>query len=385
MSTSVLVFTRFSHPFGVTSYLFMTLLTLRAGASAFRQIQRDGLSPDQISSVFGASGAAKWLAIYGLDRAIFSDWLTQADHPIHLFGTSVGAFKLAAACHRDAGQGLDALAHAYIQQSYPKGVTPDEIEREFRKILDVTINEEMAAEVLSHPLYRFGCGAVRCHGGLASPNPRRQAASCSKAAVNNMKGRAALRSKLDRVVFHDPRASFPLEVENGVARDGYRTESVELTPANISQALKASGSIPVYMHGVNDIPGAGAGVYRDGGLLDYHPVPGSFWQDEAGLILYPHFYPDCKVGWFDKFLPWRKAAPQLLDRAVLVYPNQNFFADTRLGRVPDRQDFAKFANNDAERIRLWQEVADKSHRLGEEFLEMAASGDLAARVEPLVP
>ncbi|WP_439133140.1 hypothetical protein [Pseudomaricurvus sp.] len=363
----------------------MSLLTLRAGASAYRQIQRDGLSPEHISSVFGASGAAKWLAIYGLDRAIFSEWLPAVENPINLFGTSVGAFKLAAACHRDAGQGLDALAHAYIQQSYPKGVTPDEIEREFRKILEVTINEERVAEVLSHPTFRFGCGAVRCHGGLASPSPRRQAASCSKAAVNNMKGRAALRNKLERVVFHDPRTTFPLAVHNGVASDGYRTEAVALNPANTAQALKASGSIPVYMHSVNDIPGAGRGVYRDGGLLDYHPVPGSFWGEEDGLILYPHFYPDCKVGWFDKFLPWRKAAPQLLDRAVMVTPNQHFFADTRLGRVPDRQDFAKFASNDTERIRLWQEVADKSHRLGEEFLEMASSGDLAARVEPLGP
>ncbi|GAB3093653.1 patatin-like phospholipase family protein [Aestuariicella hydrocarbonica] len=367
----------------------MTLLTIRAGASAYRQIQRDGLAPEHISSVFGASGAAKWLAIYGLDRAIFSQWLAPVKHPINLFGTSVGAFKLAAACHRDAGRGLDALAEAYIQQSYPKGVTADTIELEFRKILQVTLGDDKVGQILSHPTFRFGCGAVRCHGGLASANPRRQTAACSRAAVKNMRGRAALRNQLERVVFHDPRASFPLDVHDGRAPDGYRTETVALNEENLPPGLKASGSIPVYMHGVKDIPGAGAGVYRDGGLLDYHPVPGNFWRAEEGLILYPHFYPDCKEGWFDKFLPWRKAAPHLLDRAVLIYPTPRFFAATQLGRVPDRQDFARFADspsrphNNAERIRLWQEVADKSHLLGQEFLQLSDSGELAKRVRPL--
>lgn len=363
----------------------MSLLSLRAGAGAYRQLQRDGLTPAQISTVFGASGAAKWLAIYGLDRAIFAHWLAQAEHPIHLYGTSVGAFKLAAACHADPARALDALAQAYIEQSYPKGVTPDEIEREFRTILQVVVSEDKAGELLSHPRYRFGCAAVRCHGGLASSDPRRQAAACTRAALRNLQGRGALRPWLERVVFHDPRSEFPLALADGVARDGYRTDTVALNRNNIAAALKASGSIPVYMHGMTGIPGAKAGVYRDGGLLDYHPVPGYFWQQEPGIILYPHFYPDCKAGWFDKMLPWRKAAPELLDRALIISPTPEFFAATRLGRLPDRNDFIKYADRNSERVGLWQEVADLSHRLGEEFLTLAGDGRLAERVRPLTP
>lgn len=362
----------------------MTWLSFRAGASAYAQIQREGLSPAQISSVFAASGAAKWLAIYGLDRAIFSQWLLHTERPIHLFGTSVGAFKLAAACHADPAAGLDALAQAYIAQSYPNGVAADEIEREILTILQVVMGDHSIGEVLSHPQYRFGCGAVRCHGDLASPEPRRQRSACASAALRNLQGRGALRPWLERVVFHDPRSPLPLALEHGVARDGYRTEVVALNVNNIVPALKASGSIPVYMHGVTDIPGAGPGVYRDGGLLDYHPVPGHFWQSEPGLILYPHFYPDCKAGWFDKFLPWRKAAPELLDRALIISPTPAFFAATRLGRLPDRNDFIKFADRNSERVGLWQEVADQSHRLGEEFLALAESGRLPERVLPLV-
>lgn len=355
----------------------MSLLNFSAGATAFDQIQRDGLSPNQVSAIFGASGAAKWLSIYGLDRAIFSQWLTGASHQIRLFGTSVGAFKLAAACHTDPAVALDNLAHGYIAQSFPNGINADEIEREFQPISDLVSGGAKAEEILTHPYLRFACGAVRCHGGLASYSTKRQATACAQASAINLKGRAALANKLDRVVFHDNRCEFPIH-----ASDGYRTQTVPLDVDNFRAALKASGSIPVYMHGVEDIAGAGPGMYRDGGLLDYHPVPGNFWRDD-GLILYPHFYPDCKVGWFDKFLPWRKAGPALLDQAVIISPSDEFWATTELGRTPDRQDFARFRNNNAERIRLWQNVAEQSHLLGEEFLQLARSGDLGQHLKLL--
>jgi hypothetical protein len=46
--------------------------------------------PDDISAIFGASGAAKWLAIAGLDHKIFAQFMTQrtAKTPVDLFGTS---------------------------------------------------------------------------------------------------------------------------------------------------------------------------------------------------------------------------------------------------------------------------------------------------------
>lgn len=358
----------------------MSLLSIQAGSRAYAQIQQQGLKPAHISSIFGASGAAKWLAIYGLDRAIFSRWLSpeqlSSGQTIKLFGTSVGAFKLAAACHQSPETGLDSLSQTYIHQSYPKGVSADEIEREFRAVQTAVLGEDRIDQILNHPYLRFGCGAVRCHGGLASKNPKRQAASCAKASIKNLKGRQALTKQFDRIVFHDPRERFPIQ-----SRDGYHTETIALSPTNLLAGLTASGSIPVYMHGIEDIEGAGKGMYRDGGLLDYHPVPGSFWNDD-GLILYPHFYPSCKVGWFDKYLPWRQAPPSLLEQAVLISPSEKFWALTELGRVPDRKDFVTYQNNDAERIRLWQQVADLSHKLGEEFLELSETNNWQ-QVQPL--
>ncbi len=354
----------------------MSLIDVFAGEAALRHIERNGLKPEDIGTVFGASGAAKWLAIYGLDKAIFTHWLPRSGHQVKLFGTSVGAFKLAAACHQDPSAGLSALAHAYIHQRYSNGLGADEIDREFDNLAAAVATSQHIGEILSHPTYRFSCGVVRCHGQLKSDKPLAQKLACGMAVLKNTLGRSGLSSVLDRVVFYDGRSEFPI-----ASLDGYRTETAPLNTDNFLEALKASGSIPVYMHAVKDIPGVGEGVYRDGGLLDYHPVPSNFWDDD-GLVLYPHFYPHCKEGWFDKFMPWRKASAKQLDNVIMISPSQKFLASIELGRIPDRRDFVTYANNHDERIRLWQEVADKSHQLGEEFLAWADSNDLAARVLP---
>lgn len=65
------------------------------------------------------------------------------------------------------------------------------------------------------------------------------------------------------------------------------TQYHELTQGNIHDALLASGSIPVVIEGVTNIEGAPQGMYRDGGIIDYH-FDLSFGPDK-GLVLYPHF------------------------------------------------------------------------------------------------
>ncbi len=366
-----------SLPIATRHSIIMPLLSILAGPTALRHLQQQGLAPEHLAAIFAASGAAKWLAIYGLDRAIFGQWLPSRQQPLPLFGTSVGAFKLAAACRRDAEASLDTLAKAYQLQTYPDGISAAAIEREFRQLRDGVLGDGGADEILSHPSLRLSCGAVRCHGGLASHNQRRQTLACLHASLRNLSGRSGMQGLVERVVFHDPRTPPPV-----AALDGYPTETVVLDAGNLEAALTASGSIPVYMYGVEEIAGAGPGVYRDGGLLDYHPVPGNFWRD-PGLVLYPHFYPFCKMGWFDKQLPWRKAPSTLLGNTLLLTPSTEFFARTRLGRVPDRADFKRLAGRDSERIDLWQEVMDLSLELGEEFLSLARQGDLASRARPL--
>ena len=98
----------------------MADLIIAAGPKALAHIRKHGLSPDDISAIFGASGAAKWLAIAGLDHKVFAQFMTQRTDktPVDLFGTSVGAFKLAGAARADADATLKVMADAYIAQSY---------------------------------------------------------------------------------------------------------------------------------------------------------------------------------------------------------------------------------------------------------------------------
>ena len=53
-----------------------------------------------------------------LDKIIFSQWLLDSNQLIDLLGTSIGAFKLAAAAQNNPSKALERLANSYIEQYY---------------------------------------------------------------------------------------------------------------------------------------------------------------------------------------------------------------------------------------------------------------------------
>ena len=118
-----------------------------------------------------------------------------------------------------------------------------------------------------------------------------------------------------------------------------------------TQTLHASGAIPFVLTGERDIPGAPRGQYWDGGIIDYHFDLGQYHGD--GLILYPHFSASVIPGWFDKFLPGRRAAIHDAQKLVLMCPSEEFTADLPMGKIPDRSDFQKLA--DDQRIEYWEQ------------------------------
>ncbi|MGC1330947.1 MAG: patatin-like phospholipase family protein, partial [Pseudomonas sp.] len=144
--------------------------------------------------------------------------------------------------------------------------------------------------------------------------------------------------------------------------------------------LLASGSIPMVMEGVRDIPGAGAGTFRDGGLLDYHldlPYSG------GDLVLYPHFTDKVIPGWFDKALPWRRGDAQRLRNVVLLAPSPQYLARLPHGKLPDRSDFKRFMGQDKARQDYWRTAMSESRRMGDEFLDLVATGRLNDVLQPL--
>jgi hypothetical protein len=77
-------------------------------------------------------------------------------------------------------------------------------------------------------------------------------------------------------------------------------------------------------------------------------------------------------GWLDKGLRWRKPPRESLADILLIAPSEKFIKSLPYGKIPDRTDFKRFAGNDSERLRYWNEVIKKSSILGEEFMEAAA-------------
>ena len=363
----------------------MNDLIIAAGAKALAHIQKHGLSPDHISAIFGASGAAKWLAIAGLDHKVFSEFMpARTDKaPVDLFGTSVGAFKLAAAARRDPDTTLKVTADAYIAQSYAEEMDFTSIDRQTDIVLGKVMGHDTGgdmqagvAEILANERYRMHIGTVRCHGGLNAKLPR-QALSLARAGLLATMTQQHLRGLAERTIFSDPRRDLSF-----TARDGYRVRQAELTQENFLPALRASGAIPVYMQAVR-LPEDPAHKYHDGGMLDYHPVPGTFWPQTDGLILYPHFYDHFKMRWFDKFYPWRKAPARLLDNVVMLAPSRAWVSALPDGKIPSRQDFPKYRKNETERFAKWQEVVRRSHALGEEFIDAVQRDIIVDKVVPL--
>ena len=360
-------------------------LVIAAGAKALAHIRKNGLSPDDISAIFGASGAAKWLAIAGLDHKVFSRFMPQRTDktPVDLFGTSVGAFKLSGAARIDADTTINVMADGYIAQSYEGAIDFSTIDKQtdivFEKFMghghDGDIRKGID-EILSNEKYRLHVGTVRCHGGLNAKTRWQLLALARAGLLANFTDRHLI-GLTERTVFSDPRSEMRF-----TARDGFPVRHATLTRDNMDKALRASGAIPVYMAPVrmDDDP---SHIYHDGGMLDYHPVPNSFWPETDGLILYPHFYDHFKLRWFDKFYPWRKVPSHKLDNVVMLAPSRDWVKALPDGKIPSRQDFPKYRKNEAERFEKWQEVVRRSHELGEAFIDACESGSISDLVVPL--
>ncbi|HUP30851.1 MAG TPA: patatin-like phospholipase family protein [Usitatibacter sp.] len=351
-------------------------LTIRAGPRALARIREDGLDPAMVEIVPGAAGGPKGLGIAGLDRAVFGEWLPSAPRVRHLIGSSIGAWRFAAASCDDPLRALTAFAEAYTLQSYPARPSRNFVSQAARTMLD-ELFKGREAEILASKWNRLHIITMRGRWPLTRDSSLHTPFGFGMAAMANMLGRRHLARFADRTVFLDARGSPPVMPERF---DRFRTHSVTLDAANLGQALLASASIPMILEGVANIPSAPAGIYWDGGIIDYHlHLP---YHHAEGLVLYPHFTDRIVPGWLDKAMPWRLARGPWLDNVVLVAPSREYLATLPRGRLPSRADFKGYAGNDAGRMAAWRTAIAESERLGDAFLDFTRSPDLS-RITPL--
>ena len=223
------------------------------------------------------------------------------------------------------------------------------------------LGEQGGHSVATHPWLRSHIVTARGKGLNAQRPGKRLIAGMGIAALGNAVSRRTLPASFQRVVFAPEQAS-PLRL----LLDGFDTQYVGLSEANVFHALMASGAIPYVFEGVYEIEGAGQGAFWDGGIIDYHFDLQRLPRDEVWL--YPHFSNRTTVGWFDKFLPWRADQQVSVDQLIMICPTDEFIASLPFGKIPDRRDFGNIP--ESVREPYWQTCVDESQRLADEFSEL---------------
>ena len=140
------------------------------------------------------------------------------------------------------------------------------------------------------------------------------------AALYNAVHRAGLRFFFDRVLFFDSRDCPPLGGTSDV--ETRKSAPFRKKPKRRSAGLR--GPFPCLWREWTIFADAPPGMYRDGGILDYHfDLPVLRNGDNAdGLILFPHYTNRIIPGWFDKRLPWRRPREANVERMLMVSPSK---------------------------------------------------------------
>lgn len=357
-------------------------LCIHAGPIARAHLREFGLRPSDIQVVAAAAGGPKGLVLLHLDAFLFGHWLPQGRHRLDLVGASIGAWRMAAACTRQPVAALQRLGHDYIHERYGAvdAVLPgaEVVSRQFRQTLRKHFPPDVVADLRTHPNWRLHIVASRGRGLLARAGRPQMLTGFAAAVGLNALSRRLLDLQLQRVWFSSDGCAPDWMVQ---PQPDLHTVTAPLRQDNFEDVLLASCSIPFWLQPVQDIAGAPAGPYWDGGLTDYHMhLP--FHRIGEGLALVPHFQPQLVPGWLDKPWPHRHRATPFLDNAIVLSPSPEWLRLLPGGKIPDRSDFKRYVHAPQERERLWSAALKAGEQLAQEWAECVHQPSIEASPLP---
>jgi len=354
------------------------MLDIYAGENALKTIQENGFKQELFTNFLGASGGPKWFTLFGLDKYLFSEFFVNRNEELNIIGSSAGAFRAACFAQKDPLSAIKRLATSYSQTVYSEKAKPEEITSKAVELLDEVFGDSGIDEIINNPVMKAHFIVAKSIGLTRFDNKFSQGSGLISSYLLNKVDRKLLRLQYQRFIYQSPTSKIRID-------DPYKftTHQMDLTPYNIKQALLASGSIPLVMQGIKDIHGSPKGMYRDGGIIDYHFDFGlgsnSSTETNDGLTLYPHFNAQPKAGWFDKSSS-RKVLKKHYDNIVLLVPSDNFIAALPYQKIPDRTDFTQL---DAKtRIHYWQTVLAQTDQLALDLDKLIVQQDLS-KIKPL--
>ena len=355
----------------------MSSLRIKAGEKAYQLIQDGAFSFDDVCAYFGAAVGPRWLIASGFDQTLLSQGLLGRAKAAHLIGASAGAWRFAAWLQPEAVESYRKFLDAYISVGFTRKDTPVTILQKFMDIMNTYIDDDALPFALASKRYRLAVITARARGLVASERPWLQKSALAACYALNYFSRNNLYTFADRVVFYQGSKppSFCFQPQ-------FRGQYVRINEANFKYAVMASGAIPLVVAGVKNIFGAPRGVYRDGGLIDYH-LSHQFAARENELVLFFHHQERIIPGWLDKKIKRRTPDARTLSNVVMVFPSQSFIDKLPDGKVPDRDDFLTHIDDGKQRIANWNKAVKLSAPLGEDFLELVQSGKIRDVVEKL--
>lgn len=349
-------------------------LNIYAGATARKQLLETGLVANDFDVMLGASGGPKWFVLFGLDKMLVPEFFKHRplNKPLHLVGSSAGAFRFACLAQQQPEQAIARLAQHYSHMAYSDSPTKFEISQKAEILLRALLGSNGVSEVLDNARFKLHVITARCKHLTKSESAFTLTTGLASSAIGNLLQRKQLKRFYERVVFS---TSHQLSFADPHA---IPTQQVAMSQHNLFDALLASGAIPHVLEGVENIDGAPQGMYRDGGIIDYH-FDFSF-PNQQGLTLYPHFFAAPLPGWFDKMAK-RKPHQSSYDKVVMLVPSEEFVAQLPFGKISDRKDFEQLPTE--ERIAYWQTILDKSQWLADDFERLQQPDVLRNHLKPL--
>tara|TARA_B110000003_G_scaffold70210_2_gene71620 strand:+ start:730 stop:1788 length:1059 start_codon:yes stop_codon:yes gene_type:complete len=336
----------------------MDSLTIKVGSSAFQEIRQHGFDTSKIKAIVGASGGPKWLMLSKIDRVILEKIIPKIDNSIHLIASSIGVWRFLCYPQQNPVAAIEEFEHEYIEQEFSTEGNKRKISNHLRSMLDLMCDDTGLESIIYHPYFRTHILTSKARHILKSEyNPILMLGLLGSMTANAF-DRRLLRYFFSRGLFFDAREA-PL-IKNITE---FPMHAIPLGKDNLKDAVIASSAIPIFMEGIKDIKRAPSGVYRDGGIIDYHMDFLSVDTDHYAL--YPHFFDYLKPGWFDKSLFWRNVQKRNLDRTIFICPSEQFIKKLPGAKVPDRSDFQNLSN--IERIKRWHLVVKACDELAEDF------------------
>lgn len=353
----------------------MNQLRIKAGKRAYEIIKDGGFSFDSISTYFGPAVGPRWLISSGFDLALLANGVLGRVQPVHLIGSSAGAWRFAAWIQPDAVNCYQKFLEAYIDLNITKADTPATVLEKCKDLINFYLDDDALPFALANKKYRLVVITSRARNLVASEKKWLQKTGLLACCLLNFFSRKSIYWFADRVVFYQ--GSKPPAFCFGPK---FRGLFVNINEINFKYAVLASGAIPLVISGVHDIYDAPYGVYRDGGLIDYH-LSHQFAARQNDIVLFFHHQERIIPGWLDKKLARRAPDAETLSNVLMVYPAQSLIEKLPGEKIPDRDDFLTYMDDPGTRIKNWRKAVELAAPLGEEFLELTASGRIKEVVE----